>query len=142
MEKALQFRRPQLLAPGLLLLATLVAGAQLQGGPLVYGVDAIDMTVSDMDRAVAFYSGVLNFKKVSDTEIAGESYEKLEGVFGVRMRVVRMRLGDESIELTEYLAPRGRPIPVAARSNDRSFQHVAIIVSDMNKAYTWLRQNK
>ena len=28
------------------------------------------------------------------------------------MRVVRMRLGDEFIELTEYLAPRGRPIPV------------------------------
>ena len=61
-----------------------------------------------MDRAVAFYSTVLTFEKVSDTEVAGENFEHLEGVFGLRMRVVRMRLGDEFIELTEYLAPKGR----------------------------------
>ena len=95
-----------------------------------------------MDRAVDFYSKVLTFEKVSDTEVAGENYEHLEGVFGLRMRVVRMRLGDEFIELTEYLAPKGRPIPVDSRSNDRWFQHIAIIVSDMDKAYARLRQNK
>src|SRR6266496_5310446 len=86
---------------------------------LVDGVDAIGITVSDMDRAVDFYSKVLTFEKVSETEVAGESYEHLEGVFGLRMRVVRMRLGDELIELTEYLAPKGRPIPVDSRSNDQ-----------------------
>ena len=110
--------------------------------PTVERVDAIGITVSDMDRAVDFYSKVLTFEKVSDTEVAGEDYEHLEGVFGLRMRVVRMRLGDEFIELTEYLAPKGRPIPVDSRSNDRWFQHIAIIVSDMDKAYAWLRQNK
>jgi len=113
-----------------------------QNSALVEGVDAIGITVSDMDRAVDFYSKVLTFEKVSDTEVAGESYEHLEGVFGLRMRVVRMRLGDEFIELTEYLAPKGRPIPVDSRSNDRWFQHIAIIVSDMDKAYARLRQNK
>jgi catechol 2,3-dioxygenase-like lactoylglutathione lyase family enzyme len=109
---------------------------------LVDGVDAIGITVSDMDRAVDFYSKVLTFEVVSDTEVAGENYEHLEGVFGLRMRVVRMRLGDEFIELTEYLAPKGRPIPVDSRSNDRWFQHIAIIVSDMEKAYARLRKNK
>src|SRR2546426_3516375 len=109
---------------------------------LIDGVDAIGITVSDMDRAVDFYSKVLTFEKVSDTEVAGETYEHLQGVFGLRMRVVRMRLGDEYIELAEYLAPKGRPIAVDAHSNDRSFQHIAIIVSDMDKAYRWLRQNK
>ena len=39
---------------------------------LVEGVDAIGITVSDMDRAVDFYSKVLTFEKVSDTEVAGE----------------------------------------------------------------------
>src|ERR1051325_922185 len=58
------------------------------------------------------------------------------------MRVVRMRLGDESIELTEYLTPRGRPVPIDSHSNDRWFQHIAIIVSDMDRAYQWLRQHK
>src|SRR5712675_3025039 len=106
---------------------------------LVEGVDAIGITVSDMDRAVDFYSKVLTFEKVSDTEVTGENYEHLEGVFGLRMRVVRLRLGDEFIELTEYLAPKGRPIPVDSRSNDLWFQHIAIIVSDMDKAYQHLR---
>jgi catechol 2,3-dioxygenase-like lactoylglutathione lyase family enzyme len=58
------------------------------------------------------------------------------------VRIVRMKLGDESIELDEYLAPKGRPIPLESRSNDRWFQHIAIIVSDMDKAYAWLRHNK
>src|SRR6266404_2471037 len=106
-----------------------------QSAPLVDGVDAIGITVSDMDRAVDFYSRVLTFEKVSDAEVANDDYEHLTGVFGLRVRVVRMRLGDESIELTEYLAPKGRPIPVDSRSNDRWFQHIAIIVSDMDNAY-------
>ena len=109
---------------------------------LVENTDAIGITVSDMDRAVDFYSRVLTFEKVSDTEVAGDNYEHLQGVFGLRMRIVRLRLGDEFIELTEYLAPHGRPIPVDSRSNDRWFQHIAIIVSDMDRAYRLLRQNK
>jgi catechol 2,3-dioxygenase-like lactoylglutathione lyase family enzyme len=108
----------------------------------IQALDAVNMTVADMDRSVDFYSEVLSFQKVSDTEVAGDFYEQLEGVFGLRMRVVRMRLGDEFIELTEYLAPKGKSIPGEAHSNDRSFQHVAIIVSDMDKAYSWLRRNQ
>jgi catechol 2,3-dioxygenase-like lactoylglutathione lyase family enzyme len=119
----------------------LASAAVAQQAP-VTAVDAVDITVSDMDKAVDFYSKVLSFEKISDNEVAGEAYEHLEGVFGARMRVVRMRLGDEAIELTEYLAPKGRPIPVDSRSNDRWFQHIAIIVSDLDKAYAWLRKNK
>ena len=120
----------------------LAISAVAQSGSAVRGVDSVAITVSDMDRAVDFYSRVLTFQKVSDVEVTGEDVERLSAVFGVRIRVVRMRLGDESIELDEYLAPKGRPIPADSRSNDRWFQHIAIIVSDMDKAYAWLRQNK
>ncbi len=109
---------------------------------LVQAVDSVGFTVSDVDRSAEFFSKVLSFEKVSDVEVTGDDYEHLQGVFGLRMRVVRMRLGEEFIELTEYLAPRGRPIPADSRSNDRWFQHVAIIVSDMDRAYQWLRKNK
>jgi len=105
-------------------------------------LDSVGLTVSDIDRSVDFFSKVLSFEKVSDKEIFGSEYEHLQGLFGVRARVVRMKLGDESIELTEYLTPKGRPIPADSRSNDRWFQHIAIIVSDMDRAYEWLRQNK
>ena len=137
-------RRQNALIVSVLSLVLAVAPQALaqQSASLVEGVDAIGITVSDMDRAVDFYSKVLTFERVSDTEVAGENLEHLEGVFGLRMRVVRMRLGDEFIELTEYLAPKGRPIAVDSRSNDRWFQHIAIIVSDMDKAYARLRENK
>jgi len=110
--------------------------------PLVTAVDSIGMTVSDLDRSVEFYSKVLSFEKVSETEVDGSDYEHLEGVFGLRMRTARMRLGDEFIELTEFLAPRGRPVPPDAQANDRWFQHIAIITSDMDRAYKRLRENK
>jgi catechol 2,3-dioxygenase-like lactoylglutathione lyase family enzyme len=105
-------------------------------------VGPIAMTVADMDRSVAFYSGVLSFEKVADVEVAGPAVEEFYGVFGARVRVVRLQLGDEQIELNEFLAPRGRPIPMDSRSNDRWFQHIAIVVSDMDRAYQILRQNK
>ena len=125
-------------------LAALFAALPLfaASGAPVSRVEAVGMTVSDMDRAIEFYSRVLTFEKTSDREVLGEDFEKLQGVFGSRLRLVRMRLGDEEIELTEYLAPRGRPIPVDSRSNDLWFQHIAIIVSDMDAAYSKLREHK
>jgi catechol 2,3-dioxygenase-like lactoylglutathione lyase family enzyme len=120
----------------------LAAGDKSRLVPAVERVGPIGMTVSDMDASVDFYSRVLSFEKVSDVEVAGEEHERLQGMFGLRMRVVRMRLGEEFIELTEYLTPKGRPVPIDSRSNDRWFQHIAIITSDMDKAYALLRQNK
>lgn len=110
--------------------------------PIARTVDAIGMTVSDMERSVAFFSNVLTFEKTSDVEASGPEHDRLQGVFGVRMRVARLRLGSEVLELTEYLTPRGRRIPEDSRSNDRWFQHVAIIVSDMDAAYARLRAHR
>jgi catechol 2,3-dioxygenase-like lactoylglutathione lyase family enzyme len=107
----------------------------------VVEVETVGFTVSDMDNAVDFYTGVLSFEKTSDVEVYGSDYERLQGIFGLRMRVVTLRLGKESIELTEYLTPKGRPIPIDSRSNDLWFQHIAIVVSDMDKAYKKLRQH-
>ena len=103
-------------------------------------VEAIGITVSQMDRSVLFYARVLGFKKVSDLEVSGNEFEQLQGIFGLRMRIVRMQLGDEFIELTDYLTSGGRSIPEDAKSNDLFFQHIAIVVSDMDKAYQRLRR--
>jgi catechol 2,3-dioxygenase-like lactoylglutathione lyase family enzyme len=121
-------------------LLTLVTALAFAQSPQVT-VESTGMTVSDMDRAVEFYSA-LTFQKVSDVEVLGEQYEHLEGVFGARMRIVRMQLGNEYLDLTQYLAPPGRPIPADSRSNDLWFQHVAIVVSDMDQAFEKLRALK
>ena len=134
-----------LLASALTALRTPVGAAVQEqrsapGSVPVSAVGSVGITVSDMERAVDFYTQVLAFEKKSDVELAGREYELLSGVFGARMRVVRLALGAESIELTEFLAPKGRPVPADMRPNDRAFQHIAIIVSDMDKAYARLRE--
>ena len=104
----------------------------------VRGVAAVGLTVSDMDRSLRFYTGVLTFARLSDTTIEAPSLGRLVGVPGARIRVVRLQLGSELLELTQYLGRMGRPPPADSRSNDRWFQHVAIIVSDMDRAYARL----
>ncbi len=124
------------------LVPTAPAADQQSQQPVVEAVASIGLTVGDMDRSVEFFSKVLSFEQVSDVEVWGDAYERLQGVFGLRMRVVRMRLGDEQIELTEYLAPKGRPVPADSRGNDRWFRHIALIVRDMDEAYRHLRRHK
>jgi catechol 2,3-dioxygenase-like lactoylglutathione lyase family enzyme len=96
---------------GLLLAASLAHGAAAADG-----VDHIVIPVSRLDRAVSFYTGALSF-------VAGEP-EAPSGLV--------LHLGDEKIELMQR---GGRPIPADSRSNDLWFQHLAIVVSDIDKAY-------
>jgi len=137
-----------------LLLAATLAGAGARPAPAgdahapaterspastVQAVGPIGMTVSDLERSAGFYARVLGFRRTAQVEIAGDAWERLHGVPGLRARVATMALGDESIALTEYGTPRGRPIAEDARANDHAFQHVAIVVRDMARAYAWLR---
>jgi catechol 2,3-dioxygenase-like lactoylglutathione lyase family enzyme len=110
--------------------------------PLVSAVDAVGIPITDAQRSIAFYSEVLHFQEVSDRTVDGAPYGQLFGVPELRLRAVRMRLGSESIELLQYLSPHGRPVPPDAHSDDRWFEHVAIIVSDMDAAYAWLRRHQ
>jgi hypothetical protein len=78
-------------------------------------IHAIALTVSDVDRSVAFYENALGFRKVEERLIADGVLDQITGTFGVRMRRATLRLGDESIELEQYLAPSGAPLPVDSR---------------------------
>lgn len=111
--------------------------------PLIEAVGPVEMTVADLERSVDFYTRVLDFEPEGDVvEVAGPEVERLTGVFGARLRQATLRLGGEHLQLTEYVAPRGRGRPETLRSNDRFFQHVAIIVSDMDRAYRRLREHR
>jgi catechol 2,3-dioxygenase-like lactoylglutathione lyase family enzyme len=109
-------------------------GHVVQVGPVV-------MTVADMSRSVDFYTRVLTFEKTSDTERSGPEFDRLYGIHDAHIRTVDLRLGDESIELLRFVGRPGAPVQPNSRSNDLAFQHVAIIVSDMDAAYGVLRQN-
>src|SRR5690349_21368818 len=121
-----------ILGAGLALLASAVfAGAK--------EIRGFALTVSNLDKAVTFYQQALGFEKVGERVVSDRNYDYLTGVFGTRVRAATLELGDEKIELEQYLAPGGQPIPVDSRSNDLWFQHFAVVVSDMERAYEHLR---
>jgi len=144
MRPCTQLRMPGPTLIGLLLFQISVASASQSRGegksPLVMGVAMVGMTVADMDRSVDFYSKVLSFKKISESYQESNEYRELENVPGAKARIVLLCLGNSDIELTQYVSPSGRPIPPDSRSNDLWFQHLAIVVSDMDKAYDSLRE--
>lgn len=125
----------------IVLFLLLLGGVSIGSAAGVVSVEAVGITVKDMRSATDFYTRVLSFEIVADEEISGSETEHLFGVFGMRARIVRLRLGDEFIELIDFIAPEGRPMPVDSRSNDEWFQHIAIIVSDMDAAYAHLRDH-
>lgn len=104
-------------------------------------ISTVGFTVSDMARSLDFYTRILPFQKVSDREFSGAAVEQLTGLKQVVLRVVQLRLGDETLELMAY-SSSGQPAPADTQSNDRWFQHVAIVVSDMAKAYAHLQQHQ
>jgi len=94
----------------------LLAALQAHAEPIVDAVSRVVIPVSDLDRAAEFYARALTFEVDEGGGASG----------------VIMRLGGETIEL---LSAGGRKIPGDSRSNDRWFQHLAIVVSDIDRAY-------
>lgn len=105
----------------------------------VQKIRAIGLTVTNVNRSLNFYTQALGFEAVSDITIEKQNYSDLVGVPGAKIRIVTLRLGDELIKLMEYLNVEGKPIPSDSQSNDLWFQHLAIVVSDMDRAYDHLR---
>lgn len=115
----------------------IITGSVFAGAREIRG---FTLTVSNLDQAVAFYENALGFRKVGERAISDRNFDYLTGVFGTRVRTATLALGDEHIQLEQYVAPGGQPIPVDSRSNDLWFQHFAVVVSDMEAAYEHLRQ--
>jgi catechol 2,3-dioxygenase-like lactoylglutathione lyase family enzyme len=118
-------------------LAALASGASAE--PVVRGVGCLALTVSSAERAAEFYTGVLQFERDGERDQTDAASAELDGLPGLRAHVVRLELGSECVELVEVLAPRGRAKPPGERSNDLTFQHIAIVVRDMDAAYVRLR---
>jgi catechol 2,3-dioxygenase-like lactoylglutathione lyase family enzyme len=125
-----------------LAIAALLFAASLSASAAVREVGAIGLTVGDLDREVEFFTKVLSFEKVSEAKTAVGAADDLLGLNGTQLRTAELRLGGERITLTEHLTGKGRPIPADSRSFDRWFQHLAIVVRDMDKAYERLRAHK
>jgi catechol 2,3-dioxygenase-like lactoylglutathione lyase family enzyme len=96
----------------------------------------VSRVVADLDRAEAFYRDVLGFSTIARGPVGRATLAAL-GKSSADAEEVAMRLGAEEIALVRFAAP-GRSYPPDSRSDDLWFQHLAIVVGDMDAAYTRL----
>ena len=89
-------------------------------GGLFLGIDHTAIVVEDTDRAIRFYRDLLGMKVTGRSENYGREQERLNNVFGARLRITSLHAGEGlGIELLEYLSPStGKPYPNDTRAND------------------------
>ena len=105
-------------------------------------IGPIGLTVGDLSRELFFYTNTLPFRLISISELSGPDQDALLGLQDTKLNVATLQLGNESITLTEHIGHHGKSIPSDSQSFDYWFQHIAIVVSDMEKAYERLRELK
>jgi catechol 2,3-dioxygenase-like lactoylglutathione lyase family enzyme len=96
----------------------------------------VSRVVSDLDRAEAFYRDGLGFRVIARGRSNQGTLAAL-GVGNIGAVEVVMRLGAQDIALVQF-AKQGRPYPWDSRSDDLWFQHLALVVNDMDRAYAHL----
>ncbi len=96
------------------------------------------MNSFDARRLVQFYERALGAQVRRCGPRDQQRFTACAGVEGAGERTV-MSLGEATIELLEFDSP-GRPYPLALSPYDTRFQHLAIVVTDMQRAMERLRQ--
>ncbi len=105
-------------------------------------VGPIEITVGKLDAVLPFYTNTLTFELLRISNAKGQAIEQLLDLPGAETRSAELKLGDERIVLTEHPNQKGRTVPPDSRSLDHWFQHIAIVVRDMDTAYARLREHK
>jgi catechol 2,3-dioxygenase-like lactoylglutathione lyase family enzyme len=100
-------------------------------------IGRISFTTADADRLGSFYQQAFGFEAVGTEQHGGTEFARLTGVTGAQARALLLRLGEQTIELLAF-ARRGAPYPADIGSDDPRFQHIAIVVADMDAAYSRL----
>jgi catechol 2,3-dioxygenase-like lactoylglutathione lyase family enzyme len=90
------------------------------GGRLFLGLDHTAIVVASTADSLRWYRDTLGMSVAGTAENYGPEQERLNNVFGARLRITALRAERGiGVELLEYLAPRtGRPMPADTLAND------------------------
>ena len=99
----------------------------------VLAADHTGITVSNLERALAFWRDVLGFELSHTAHQTGEMAREITGVAGAEIKLAVVKApGGHKIELLEYLAPAEPKWHVGLRPCDVGFVHVALVVDDLD----------
>lgn len=108
---------------------------------MVRAVDHINIVVTNLERAVRFYTEVLGFRKTKEAYLEGGWIDLIVGLSGVRGHVayVVAPAGEPRIELLCYEDPKGEVLSVNSQANTVGLRHIALRVDNMAEAVARLR---
>jgi len=99
----------------------------------ILAADHTGITVSNLERSLAFWRDVLGFELSHTAHQTGEMASKITGVAGSEIKLAVVKApGGHKIELLEYLAPPERKRHVDLRPCDVGSVHVALVVEDLD----------
>ena len=104
-------------------------------------LDHISVTVSDLDRSLAFYRDLLGLEEVERHRLEGEGISTMAGKPSVIMQVVRLRAPGTPgvlIDLQQYIVPKGEVSD--AKLGDVGHSHICVGVPDVWAAYRELTE--
>ena len=108
----------------------------LHDEPSTTRVARLALVVSDIHESERFFVEAFDFVATSHGE-GDTAFAQLMGVPEATSRHATLTLGQQEVVLLQF-DPPGQPYPPGSTSSDLWFQHFAIIVSDMAKAYAQL----
>jgi catechol 2,3-dioxygenase-like lactoylglutathione lyase family enzyme len=98
----------------------------------IIAADHTGITVSNLERSLAFWRDVLGFELSHTAHQTGEMASEITGVAGAEIKLAVVKApGGHKIELLEYLAPPDRKRHVDLQPCDVGSVHVALIVDDL-----------
>ena len=103
-------------------------------------LDHVAVTVSDMERSLAFYCDLLGLERASDHDLEGETISRMAGKDCVRMKVVRLLCPQTPgihVDLQQYLEPEGKLAD--SKLGDVANSHFCVEVDSIQRAYTELK---
>lgn len=81
----------------------------------------------------AFYEQALGFRQLSVETLSAARMEEISPTPGRALRVT-LALGEQRVQLLQFLDRPGNRYPDHSKSSDLIFQHLAIVVADMDEA--------
>src|SRR6266478_3717528 len=99
----------------------------------IISADHTGITVSDLERSLAFWRDVLGFELSHTAHQTGEMADQITGVKGAELKLAVVKApGGHKIELLEYLAPPDRK-RADLRPCDVGHVHIALVVDDVER---------
>ncbi len=92
----------------------------------------IGLTVTDLERSIAFYRDVAGMTPGRTNETGGPWFDRLTQNSGARIRVAHLTLGTLTLQLVQYVAA-GRP-PLALHHASPGNPHLCINAPDLEQA--------